>query len=690
MGLMELLEESQPLSPPRLEGPTSTPAIVHRDQFVIAVVFVAAVALVGTMLVVAKPLSDLLLPTGGFRFLPTIVERHLIYPKPAVEMRYLLAVAFALGLGLVFARVHLSRTLSLERTVRITVFLASVGGLIAIVGLAAWGWWAQFRYTAGELPTAHFGNGDLLVAFVVAGTLALLARVRPRWFDVRPLTQPRPQSWIWFAVAALLTACWLLPAVFRNQNLGAASLSVTYHLRFTFDDFAAVVNGRTPLVNYAEQYASLLPFLVWPVLHFGGTQVGTFTVTMCFLTFLSLLAVERVFVLVTHSERLALVLYVPFLATSLFFIVRIGSELFGWGSYYAVFPMRYVGPYVLLWLCARHLRGMRPRSVIVVFAFAGLVALNNIEFGAPACLAAVATVAVGAEPMPGRSKRLVKDLAIGFACALAAVATLTLLRAGELPNLGLLTLYARIFGEGGFGLLPTPIPGLYLVVYMTFAAAVLVAAIRYRDGAVNRVYTAALVYSGIFGLGAGDYYMGRTQPGGLVVLFSIWSLCVALLALLSLRALASWRGRPRAAWLVLVGGALVSLGLVSTTIAQFPAPWTQLRRIAASSPPAPPYDLSAAIAFLRRTAKPGEPIVLLAPLGHVIALDSHVENVSPYSNQEDILTYQQINEELAALHHAGGTRFYVEEVFPEIPRTLADDGFTPTTDPASGITEWRR
>jgi hypothetical protein len=688
---MELLEENQPLSPPKPEGPSPAPVIVYRDQLVIAVVFLAAVVLVGSMLVIAKPLGGLLLPVGGFRFLPTIIERHLIYPKPNVEMRYLLAVGFALGLGLVFARFGVPRTLPVSRAGRAGVRIAGVAGLITIVGLAAWGWWGQFRYTAADPPTAHFGNGDLLVAFVVAGALVLLAWVRPRWFGIRSAAERRPWTWMWLVVAALLTVCWLLPSVFREQNLAPAPLLMTYHLRFTFDDFAAVVDGRTPLVNYAEQYASLLPFLVWPVLRFGGTQIGTFTVTMCFLTFLSLVAVERVFVLVTHSERLGLALYVPFLATSLFFVLRLESQMFSWGSYYAVFPMRYLGPYVLLWLCVRHLRGMRPRSAIVVFAFADLVLLNNIEFGAPACLAGVAAVTMGTEPMPGRTTRLIKDLAIGFACALAAVAMLTLLFAGELPNFGLLTLFSRIFGEGGFGLLPTPVPGIYMVVYMTFAAAILVAAIRYHDGAADRAYTATLAYSGVFGLGAGNYYMGRTYPGALVVLFSIWSLNVMLLGLLSLRALATKRGRLRVTSLALVGGALVSVGLVSTAIAQFPAPRTQLRRIAASSPPPPPYNLSAAVAFLRRTAKPGEPIVLLAPLGHVIALYAHVENVSPYSNPEDVLTYEQINEEFTALHRAGGTRFYAaESVFPEILHRLASDGFTPTVDPASGIMEWRR
>lgn len=669
-------------------APESSGARIDSGEMAFAAAFAAAILLVLAMLLLAAPLGRHLLPSGDFRFFPSIL--HLVYRKPTEQMRYFLAVAFVLALALLFATRGTPHALAGTRAGRIGVRLASVAGQLTIVGVAAWGWWGQFHHSNGEPPTTHFGNGDLLVAVVLAGALLLLARVRPRWLDPRPLIARRSWSWAWFAAAALLTVCWLLPSVFRGENLAPASLSVTYHLQFTFDEFISLVNGRTPLVNYADQYASLLPFVVWPALHWGGAQVGTFTMSMCFLSLLGLLAVERVLALVVRNERLALALYVPFLATSLFFILRGGSELFSWASYYAVFPMRYFGPYVLLWVCVRHLRGLRPGSATLVFAVAGLVVLNNIEFGGPALLAAMCAMLASAKLTRKRGILLLKSTIQGLAIALALVSALTLLLTGQLPNLGLLTLYSRIFGEGGFGLLPTPIAGLYLIVDMTLAAAILVAAVRFRREAEDRAYTAALAYCGVFGLGAGNYYIGRTHPGGLVVLFSIWALTVMLLAVLALRAIAAARVRPRTSSALLLAGALVSLGLTGTAVAQFPAPWTQLHRIASSAPLPPPYDVSAAVAFVRHTSVEGEPMVLLAPLGHLIALDAHVENVSPYSNQEGIVTYQQLDEEIAALHAARGRHFYTVPAYPEIAAGLARDGFKPTVDRASGITEWQR
>jgi hypothetical protein len=660
---------------------------VDRLDVLLAAIFVTALALVGSLLVLAGPLGHLL-PRGHYRFFAS--EMHEIYHKPTQLMRYLFGVAFALGLGLIVACVPVPSWLTATPARRIAIRVAGICGLIAIAGIAVWGWRGQFYHTEPDPPTAHLGNGDLIVGVAIAAALVLLAWLRPRWLEPRPFRARRPQSWSWFAVAALLTVCWLLPSVFLARDLASAGLSVTYHLKFTFDEFVAIVDGRTPLVNMAEAYASLLPFVVWPVLHLGGPKVGTFTVAMCCLTALALLSVERTLALVTRNERLALALYVPFLASSLFFIIR-GSELFNWASYYGVFPMRYFGPYVLLWLCTRHLRGLRPRSSLIVFTCAGLVALNNLEFGLPALLAAFVAILTGSERGAAGIVHTIRDLVAGLIAALVVVSILTLLFAGQLPRLSLLSLYPRIFGEGGFSLLPTPLDGLYLVVDMTFAAAVLVAAVRYRSRSSDKTYTSALVYSGILGLGASNYYFGRTHPGGLVALFSIWALSVALLAVLALRTFAANRGRLHPSLLLLMGCAVISLGLVSTAIAQFPNPRTQIDRLRSSAPPLPEFDVSAAGAFLRRTTHPGESVLLIDNLGHQIAFHAGVHDVSLISGWEMLLTYEELAEALAALRKAGGSRVYTAAaVYPEITATLAARGFIPTLDAASGVTEWKR
>jgi hypothetical protein len=306
-------------------------------------------------------------------------------------------------------------------------------------------------------------------------------------------------------------------------------------------------------------------------------------------------------------------------------------------------------------------------------------------------VAAVAAILAGSEFSRRGFVRLLGSVALGVAGALVLLSAFTLLRAGQLPDLSRLTLYARIFGSAGYSLLPTPLAGLQLIVYMTFAAALLVAGLRFRRGAVDRLLTGALAYSGVFGFGAGAYYMGRSHPQVLVAMFSAWGLSVVLLAVVALKGLASREGRS-ATSPVLVFTAFLALGLAATSAGHFPNPLTQLRRIKASASPPLPYNVSTAVNFIRVSTAPGERIVLLAPLGHLIARDAGVTNVSPYSSPSDILSYGQIQEELDALREHRGSRVFVgsaaASVAPEVPEILAADGFRSSSDPASGLTEW--
>ena len=652
-----------------------------------------SVVLVVAMLLIGRPLGRLLVPTGGVHFFASALPE--VHPKPTQEARYLLAVIFALGLGLLVARGRVPRAMSDNGPAREWLRGAGIAARLTLLVVVAWVWQSQFRGLSGKFPETHFSYGNLVVASVLAIAVALLARRRPGWFAPRAWRGgPAP----WIVLATLLTACWLLPNIFREQNLASALVEVTYHLQFTFDDFVAQLNGLTALVNYNAQYASLLPFVVSPVLAVAGTTIGAFTMIMCALTLCSLLAVERAFAHVTRNELLAFGLYVPFLAASLFTVVHHGPERYDFADYFAVFPLRYFGPYVLLWLCVRHLRGLRPRSASTLFFFASPVLLNNLEFGLPALAATVAACAAASESGKPVLRRLAGSVALGLLGALILVSVLTLLRAGQLPELDRLTRYSRVFAGAGFSLLPTPLDGLQLIVFATFVAALLAAALRYRRRDDNRSLTGALAYSGVFGLGAAAYYMGRSHPVVLVALFSAWALSGALLSLLALRVLtqrpsrSGAHGRRARIRLQAPAVALIAatFGLAATAVAQVPAPWAQLKRIAKSAPAPAPFNLSPAVAFVRTTTAHGEAVVLLAPLGHQIARAAGVRNVSPYSSSSDIVSYGQLAEVLDALRKSHGRRVYVSNAYtaPEIPRVLALDGFRPVAGPGTGLTEW--
>src|SRR4029077_9442687 len=110
------------------------------------------------------------------------------------------------------------------------------------------------------------------------------------------------------------------------------------------------------------------------------------------------LAVYATFRRLVRSSLLALALYLPFLATAFFMIVGPPSDRYGPENIFILWPIRYAGPFLLAWLAARHVDGAAPRRAWALFAVAGLVAVNNPDFGLAAAAATLAALAAAAPP----------------------------------------------------------------------------------------------------------------------------------------------------------------------------------------------------------------------------------------------------------------------------------------------------
>src|SRR4029077_13382406 len=119
---------------------------------------------------------------------------------------------------------------------------------------------------------------------------------------------------------------------------------------------------------------------------------------------------------------------------------------------------------------------------------------------------AVASEHVGRDPR--RLGRFAIEAAAGLLGAVVVVSAVILLRAGEVPNPTLLTYFNRLFLRDSFGLVPMPTLGLHWALYATYAAALLIAAVRFVRAAPDRTLTAMLAFAGTFGLGPGMYFVG--------------------------------------------------------------------------------------------------------------------------------------------------------------------------------------
>ena len=666
----------------------------------------AAIAVV-IVLLLGPPLGRLLSPKpGSVRFL--LGTLPFVAPEPTEHARYLLAVCAPL-LGVLALALAPRWASGIPRR---AVAWAARWTQVALAVLVAAAIVAQYRLRYGPtysqqpgvtFAERYFAPATLAAAALLAAAVAngLRTPVVRGFLAARP-SDSATRRVLAGAAALAATAVWMLHAVHTDAEIGDALLSVRYHLGFVLDETFAVLNGRTPLVDFTAQYGSLWPYAIAIPMAVFGKSVLTFTIVLCAITTLALLAVYGVLRRVTRNSAAALLLYLPFLATSLFLIRGTLRERLTPGSYYGTFPLRYALPFLLAWLTARRIaRGRDDATGLwLLFVVAWLTAIDNSDFGVPALGGTVAALLWAAGGDRRRvAWRLGAAALAGLLTAAALVSLLTLLRAGALPQPERIVDYARLFAIGGWGLMPIHgVLGVHTLVYLTYVAAILVATVRARSGASDRVLTGMLAWTATFGLGAGAYYVGRSHPESLPHEFAAWAFALALLTVVAVRELAGPRRSPSAigAFVVLFG-----FGVAACSLAQTPMPWTQVERlqaafVATEEEPYPEPLRPAGDAATRRfvasiadgpsrfVVRRGAPVAILVTTGHRIADAYGVVDVSPYTGILSLPSVERVEAVIDALRRAGGNTLILPAAFPRgMLRVLDRRGFQLLT--ASGL-----
>ncbi|HET6448933.1 MAG TPA: hypothetical protein VFG31_07460 [Conexibacter sp.] len=626
----------------------------------VAVAWLAAVPCAAitalAVLVLGPPASRVLFPPPHLVFLPG----ETVTPEPLENARYLLALAGPVLLAATVLWASRRQIVVPRLWARIGVAAAQLALVALVVACLVtqheerWGY-SYFNWTT--LAAA----GMLTAAFVLA---IRSAQVRD-WLRTALRDTPRRRL-VLLGVAALVTALWLLPAVNSEASIRWAFLD--HDTEFHFDETFAVLNGLTPLANFNAQYASLLPYLIALSMRTFEPTLLVFTITACTLSVLVLLSVYGVLRRAAGNAPVAFALFLPFMATSLFYIGGLLLIRFTPGVYFPMFPLRYGGAYLLAWLVARHLdRG--DRRTWPIFLVAGFAVLNNFEFGVAAFGATIGALLVSAVPLSRqRLLNLAGAAAAGAAGAVAFYSIVTLARAGTLPQLWRLAQFARLYGAAGFSVAPIPaVIGLPLVLFGTHAAAIATATVRRVRSEPNRVLTGMLMWAGLFGLGSATYYVARSSASILPMLFSAWALSLTLLAVVVLRRMVERPARmPGTASLAVLFG----VGLLTCSLAQAPVPWQQIRRVrekpatialmpARWTPPSSDPAIRRFVSSLadgpgRFAVRHGAPVAIFTTMGHRLADAYGIVNVLPYTGPESIHTREQLDDTLDALRDAGG------------------------------------
>jgi hypothetical protein len=672
------------------------------DQTGTLVVAAGLAALIG-LLTLAEPVGRLLEP-APLDFWPEVVHGGRIAREPTEVARFLFAAATPVVIAaLILLGPH---RWGLRRAIS-TRAAGTIGAVTGLVLLGV-GWIVRDepeRYVYG-LDPEYFSELDLIAAVLLAAAVAALAlsprsQERVTDFLARARRPRRAQTALGLVVVVVLsTLLWAAPAAYPGNTLRAAPGRTAGHLPFTGSDFAAFGNGLTPLVDFASQYSNVFPWLLHPVFSAFEYSSGSFTVTMAALTVVTMLAVWRALAIATGNEWIGALVYVPVLALSIRPTIEVGDERVSNASLVQIMPERYLLPFIVAWLCVRHVRGRRPRAPFILFLVGGVALLNNPEFGAPCLLATFGALLIASEgPIPRQLLRLCAHLIGGVVVAGVLVTALTLLRTGALPDPALLTYFSRFFVSQGFNLQPMPVLGLHLVIYVTMASALIVAAIRRRAADTAPPFVALLAYAGIFGLAAGGYYVGRSNATTMVGVFPAWGLAVALLAWSTF----TWLLRldhPRQA-INPVGAfalcALVGVGLAASDLVDAPSPSTQVRRLTADiDKPSPFFALGEAERFVERRTEPGEPVVILRANGHLIAREAGVRNVATIGHPFHVVSTIQLNWQLRRLRAEGGDKVFVGDslghpTYASLPETLHERGWRPVrNDRPSGMVEWQQ
>ena len=653
------------------------------------------------MLLLAEPLGDLIAP-APLDFFDDPLVTELVRPEHAELVRVAIAIIATLVVAAAVAYVPTRRLPS--RLGGAAPALAAAGGAAAVfVVLIAW--FSRSEPSAQGIDEPDYFSALAGVAALVFAALVLwLASSRRRlgdgWEAVRGALARRPVA---AAIAVVVTVCFLLPAAFTESSLGDALPFILFgHLPGIFGDFVAVANGRTPGVDFASQYAALLPYALWPLLSLLDYSPAAFTIIATCLSGLALLAVWRLLALAARDELGGLALYVPVLALSVVPLAVVGDERLTNASQYQLLPERYLLPMVTAWLLARHLRGLAPRGPGLPIACAAIAAANNPEFGLPCLVATLIALALarrGTATMWLEVRGLLARAAVAVVAVAVLVCAIDLVRTGSLPSPATVLYYSRLFGSQGYGMIPMPVLGLHLAVFATFAGALIVAAVRARRTDDDRTLTALLGFAGAFGLLAFVYYGGRSNGYSLIGLFPAWGLALALLTRLvvaRLRGAGDLLDAARRAGALGIC-ALAGFGLAVTTVTQVAAPWDQVSRIADTSSGKPnSFDLDAVERFVGERSMPGEPIAVVGSNGFLIAREVGVEDTSPIEDPVHFVAGTQVQDVIDALHDEGGSSIFVRDrsfppPLPSISAYLASAGFRPVAhDRASGTTQWQR
>jgi hypothetical protein len=339
-----------------------------------------------------------------------------------------------------------------------------------------------------------------------------------------------PTTLNYFAWAILLLI--YLPSLLQFSR-GIIDL---YHSNFIFNELAAPASGKIPLSDFSAQYSSVLGYPLLMISHFNASSVISFL--PYYVTLLSLLVI-----LALGSLLKILIPKIP-LGVSLLFssalvLVKQPESVYLTGSIaglLSALPVRSLFPVlcaVILIVCIKY--GFPDTGLVVLGVTAALSLINNFEFGITCVLALflVLSALVILKLLRFKSYLL-------FAFSIVTILFLfisTIFLSGHEIQYGRWIVFSVGFGSNGFGNVPMPIFGTFILVFIVLGLGVVIGTSRLlllrnqelKLVRLTRLPSACLaLYGGLWGVLSLPYYIARSVNSGQLQIFLIPSIMVIL------------------------------------------------------------------------------------------------------------------------------------------------------------------
>lgn len=456
----------------------------------------------------------------------------------------------------------------------------------------------------------------------------------------------------------------LMVCIITDQNYLGSALGVFTHLPFTFDEFAAVANGRTISVDYFPQYQQMLPYVLSPIFHFFGLSITTYTVALALLSGVILGFVYAILRNVCERPEVVLLLFLSWLGIAFFPIETNGAARYLTFTYFPIGPFRLLGFWSVAYFSIRTATGnLTFKKQVLCFFWASLVTLNTFDFGVPGLIGCLLVMILFSKNW----KQTGFAFFSGFIGASLIYVSIPLIRTGKFPDLSAALSYLSAAGRVGYTALHTPTWGDHWIFLLALLTALSVGATRWWNERIHPVadireksLTAAYIFFGIAGSGAFAYFMNRSHWHVLVVIAPI----AFFPFLLFTSALFSGEGPnpifyrlnqiPRVGFFVITA---CGLGLLKN----IPNPVAQWERINFSDSSFFTQEEGFA-SRVRNRARTGESVAISYPFGQLIASRANVVNVFPYPQAGSMLLRSQVDLAIQAIEEN-----QVQTLFGEFP-----------------------